>query len=298
MWRWAHTPADKQVAPAILRVIEHALGIPVYPDTRTAWHFDDKLAQLPLLRALGAPMPRTWVFWDRAEAMAWSRAAAYPVVFKLAVGAGASNVVRVESAREARRLIERAWGGGFVPGSLHAPPGAGGGRRRLRVVAGRARRALAYVARGHYPPPSPHGRPERGYAYFQEFVPGNAYDTRVSVIGERAFAYRRMNRPHDFRASGSGVFDPDPRAIDGRCVELAFALSRAGGFQSMAYDFLALDGRPVVLELSYGFVDWMVHDCPGHWTADGRWVDGPMWPEDAQVDDFVDRLHAVAAHAP
>jgi hypothetical protein len=295
MWRWAHTPADKQVAPALLRVIEHELGIPVYPDTRTAWHFDDKLAQLPLLQALGAPMPRTWVFFDRAAALAWSATAPYPVVFKLAVGASSSNVVRVDTARQARHLIERAWGRGIFPGSLHPGPGPIAARRRARALAGRAWRALGYVARGEYPPlPSPGWRPERGYAYFQEFVPGNAFDTRIAVVGERAFGYRRLNRPHDFRASGSGAFDPDPGAIDRRCVEIAFAVSRAGGFQSMAYDFLALDGQPVVLELSYGFVDWMVHACPGHWTPGGRWVDGPMWPEDAQVDDFLDRLHAAA----
>ena len=41
-------------------------------------------------------------------------------------------------------------------------------------------------------------------------------------------------------------------------------------------------------------VTMVVHECPGHWTPDGRWMDDPLWPEDAQVDDFLDRLHAVA----
>jgi hypothetical protein len=38
----------------------------------------------------------------------------------------------------------------------------------------------------------------------------------------------------------------------------------------------------------------MVHDCPGHWTVDAGWVDGSVWPEDAQVDDFLTRIHARA----
>lgn len=29
---------------------------------------------------------------------------------------------------------------------------------------------------------------QSGYVLFQEFLPGNSYDTRVTVIGDRAFA--------------------------------------------------------------------------------------------------------------
>ena len=36
--------------------------------------------------------------------------------------------------------------------------------------------------------------------YFQEFLPGNAFDTRITAIGNRAFGFLRENRPRDFRA--------------------------------------------------------------------------------------------------
>src|SRR5690606_15154424 len=49
-----------------------------------------------------------------------------------------------------------------------------------------------------------HGR-EKGYLYFQEFMPKNEFDTRLIVIGNRCFGIRRYNRTGDFRASGSGL---------------------------------------------------------------------------------------------
>ena len=45
---------------------------------------------------------------------------------------------------------------------------------------------------------------EKGYIYFQEFIPDNDFDIRVIVIGDKAFAIKRMVRENDFRASGSG----------------------------------------------------------------------------------------------
>ena len=41
---------------------------------------------------------------------------------------------------------------------------------------------------------NPYWQIDKNYIYFQEFIPGNEFDTRVTVIGDRAFAFRRMNR--------------------------------------------------------------------------------------------------------
>jgi len=40
--------------------------------------------------------------------------------------------------------------------------------------------------------------PEKGYVYFQEFIPNNHFDIRVIVIGDKAFAIKRMVRENDF----------------------------------------------------------------------------------------------------
>ena len=57
------------------------------------------------------------------------------------------------------------------------------------------------------------------------------------------------------------------------------------------------DGRAVVGEISYYYVAWIVAECPGHWTLRGdpaagalTWVDGPMRPEIAITQDFIERV--------
>lgn len=302
MWRWTHTPQHKQSAPHIMYTIERYLGIPVLPDNQTSWHYDEKIAQLYLLQAMGVPMPQTWLFWNQEEALTWAKTAPYPLVFKLSSGAGSSNVLKVNTEAEATGLIKKAFRRGIFPYTMNEfQPSSKLPRNRaeIRALIGRAKTAIRYIRQADYPPlPKTWWKPEKGYVYFQEFVPNNEFDTRITVIGNRAFAYRRLNRPNDFRASGSGNFVLDPDSIDKRCIEIAFRVSHQEAFQSMAYDFLFDNkGEPVICEISYTFVDWMVHECPGYWDSELNWVEGSIWPEEAQVDDFLDRLLARTAQS-
>ncbi len=301
MWRWSHSPQHKQSAQRILASIELCLGIPVYPGIRTSWHFDEKTAQYYLLQALQAPMPRTWIFWRLQDALHWvNSGVSYPVVHKLSSGAGSSNVRMIHNARQARQAVMQAFQRGFMPYSMneYALWRFTRGTGLMRQVLQRPADAFRHLLFGHSPRFHPlYWRPERGYVYFQEFLPDNSFDTRVTVIGRRAFAFRRMNRPNDYRASGSGTIDYSPDGIDVECVRTALDLSLRGGFQSMAYDFLCSGHRPVVCEVSYAFADSAVQTCPGHWCHEDdatlTWVAGQMWPEEAQVEEF---LTCVEAH--
>ena len=162
----------------------------------------------------------------------------------------------------------------------------------IKQVLDRCKHSIKYILFNKYPPLPEHNRcsclPHKNYVYFQEFMPGNTHDIRVTVIGNRAFGYIRHNRPDDFRASGSGCFDTNPANIPLETVRIAHQISQRNGFQSMAYDFLRhTDGSYLVNEISYCFVSWMVHDCPGYWDRDLKWHSGYIWPEEAHVDDFV-----------
>ena len=101
-----------------------------------------------------------------------------------------------------------------------------------------------------------------------------------------------MKYLNDFRASGSGNFNVEPSQIDLRCVQAAFAAARKLQSQSMAFDFLFRGEarEPVIGEISYCYVDWMVEKCPGHWDDQMNWHEGHMWPEDAHVEDFIARI--------
>ncbi|ACH40436.1 MAG: hypothetical protein ACD_55C00117G0001 [uncultured bacterium] len=293
MRRWFHIQDDKQSARVILQAIESSLKKPVFPSVATSWHFDDKIAQYYLLSALGAPQPAAWVWWEKERALEWTKSASYPVIFKLTAGAGSSNVVKVETRQDAMSLIDQMFDRGIFPMMMneYRPAFLPKTRRQAKQRALRFVDAARHIVAGEFPAlPDAWWKPEKGYAFFQEFLPGNEYDTRVTVVGERAFAFRRMNRPGDFRASGSGNIDWNPEAVDPACLELAFEVSRKADFQTMAYDFLYRNGKPVICEISYTFVDTAVHSCPGHWDRQLQWHEGHMWPQEAQVEDFIEEV--------
>jgi hypothetical protein len=53
-------------------VIEDEMGIAVYPNTKTGWHYDYKIAQSYLLKVHNIPTPKTWIWYDRDIAKKWS----------------------------------------------------------------------------------------------------------------------------------------------------------------------------------------------------------------------------------
>ncbi len=294
MWRWGHFGGMSRIARRLLPVIESHMGLVTYPDQNTCWHYDDKIAQAYLLKARRIPVPETWIWFQRDAAKAWAANASYPMVLKLATGCSSTNVRLVRDPSEANVWIDRIF------------------RRRLTTLEegqfrplpwGRRIRAAASVLR-HGTPPLPWDdgyEPQSGYVLFQEFLPGNDFDTRVTVIGNRAFASRRLNRPGDFRASGGGRSDFDPKQIDERFVRLAFLTARSLASQSCAIDGLYKEMTPVVGEISYTYPSWAVQFCPGHWRLDGSsdrgdlaWIPGQKWPEEAQVEDFLCRLDSRA----
>lgn len=304
MWHWFHYPHEIRLAALpILRVIEEHLRIPVFPDQATCWHYDDKIAQSYLLEALGIPQPRTWVFWRKADALAWCDRAEYPVVAKLAGGAGSMNVKLIRNAAEARAYVELCFSGsGIVVRPALPVRGPARTWSRMKRALKRALLAGPYVAANRFPPlpDQMYWMPQKNYSLFQEFLAGNEHDTRVTVIGRRAYAYRRFNRPGDFRASGSGNFNVEPAAIDMRCVRMAFDHARKLKAQSVAFDFLfrGPEREPVVGEISYCYVDWMLQKCPGQWDPDLNWHEGALWPEEAHVEDFLARIRSRAAFGP
>jgi len=221
------------------------------------------------------------------------RAATYPLVLKLAGGITSENVRLLKSFAEAEYWINRMFGSGAT--TLEPPVGGPRGAGR------RFRESLGYLIKGVPPRGSDRSDLQRGYVLLQEFLPGNDFDTRVTVIGKRAFGFRRMNRPGDFRASGSGRIDFDPAKVDPQIVRLAFRAQQKLESQSLAIDGMYWQGRPVIVEISYYYEGWALTECPGHWELhgtpeDGRleWVPGSVRPDDAILDDFLEELAASA----
>ena len=225
MWHFDHANAkDFLFAKQLLSSLEKP-GKKIFPNIDTAWHFDDKIAQKYLLEAIGAPLVPTHVFYDKSTALRWIDHTTFPKVFKLRRGAGAAHVQLIKNKRSARKIINKAFGRGF---RQYQP--ISNLRERIRkykigntdikdVIKGIIR--LGYTTNFDRVA----GR-EKGYVYFQDFIPHSDHDIRVVVIGDKAFAIKRMVREGDFRASGSGFKQFDKDLFDEELICLAFKIAQ------------------------------------------------------------------------
>jgi len=287
MWHHHHAQfKDVLTAKRILFALEHA-GIKVFPDFKTGWHFDDKVAQKYLLEAIGAPLVPSYVFYDKQEALQWANTTSYPKVFKLKGGAGSANVKLVKTYKEAKRLINKAFGKGFAQYDRF-----GAFKERLRKVK-EGKAGLLEILKGigrlfittEFAKQQP---PERGYAYFQEFVPNNKTDFRIKVVGRKCWGFQRKVRKNDFRASGSGelVFDNDQ--IPKEMISIAFNTANKLGLQSVAFDFIMNDqDRPLIVEISYCFsIDEFELEY-GYWDSQLNWREGNFNPQEWMLTDLL-----------
>jgi len=276
-WRIEHN--DKQLANTIIPIIEKQLNIKCFPDMNTSWAYDDKIREHYILNLAGFPVIKSWIFWDRPSAIKWAKTVDYPVVFKLKGGAGSFNVLLLDSSTKAIKWINRIFGKGLKTGVI-SPADKKGFRRKVKSVLN--------VLQGK--DSTPFWQIDKNYAYFQKFLPENEYDTRVVVIGDRAYAFRRFNRKNDFRASGSKNSDLNPKNVDLQFVKLAFEISKKMKFQSMAYDFIYDENnKPGLIEISYTFPDRTLSKCPGYWDEQLNWVDGKFWPQYFQLMDALEK---------
>lgn len=296
MWHWHHAdPAAALFARQLTQSLE-SIGIAVFPNSKTAWHFDDKLGQKYLFESLNIPHVPSFAFYEKEKALDFVKSKGLPLVFKLTRGAGSMNVKLLTKSSEARRAVSRSFGRGWPSRSrtyslkeslwhfnrdrtLKSLVGIGKGVVRL-LIPNSATRASGV---------------ESSYVYFQEFVENNDSDIRVIVIGKKAFAIRRYVRDGDFRASGSGVIKSSPKLIPIDCIKIAYEAVHKMNAQVAALDFVLSDEGPLVVEVSYGFVSALYTNCEGFWDDQLVWHEAKIEPENFIIQEFIQELNGVAS---
>lgn len=291
MWHHFHESGkDIQFAKQLLYSLECS-GKLAYPDFRSNWHFDDKLGQKYLFEAIDAPAVQSYAFYTKEEAMEWVGETSFPKVFKLRAGSSSDNVKLVKTPSHAISLIRRAFGRGF---QIYNAWGSLKERWRLfRIGHEKLTKVFVGMARLFFPTyySRMRGR-ERGYVYFQDFIPDNTFDIRVTFVNQKCFASRRMVRPGDFRASGSGDMSFDMSSIPKKALQIAFSISKKLKLQSAAFDFVLFNDEPLIVEISYGFgyhEDQFKH---GYWDEKLNFYPGPFDPYGWMVEGVIEELNS------
>lgn len=289
IFKWGHDHHNHQIAATILPVIEQTLGIKCFPDWPTCWHYDDKIKQYYILKENGFPVVDSFIFYSKDSAYDWlSTNLEYPLVSKLKNGSGSISVKLINDHKSAERVIKRMFGRGV----LQTDNSIAHTLRTLNFDLKKIYRHYAINFRNKF---IDRERQQfwlrhKNYVYFQKFLAGNQWDTRVTTAGNRAHAFRRFTRPNDFRASGSNKWDIDPEKIDLRMVKIALEISSKLKFQAMAYDFIYdRQNEPKIVEMSYlyggaGYPDFM----NGYWDENLNWHSGRFWPQQFELADLLE----------
>ena len=254
-----------------------SMGLSVFPDHNTAWHFDDKIAQMYALQAVDAPIPKSWVFYRLEECLEWLEHAQYPIVAKLRCGSGATNVKLLKKKTSASRYARKMFGKGLDPSPslLYKAYSKGQSARNWKTVLSRAKRIPEFLRTRHAGKQLPM---EKGYCYFQEFVPNEGYDIKVAVVGEQLSFFKRDVRKGDFRASGGGAFTYEKDVVTQNVIDSAFYASEKLGLQCMGFDYVVDEttGEGKIIEMCYGF-DWRaIHEAGGYWDKQYVWHHKPL----------------------
>ena len=296
LWHWTLNDYKAILFVRQLTLSLELKGIKVFPNINTSWHYDDKVGQKYLLEAIDAPLVKSYVFYSKQDALKWLKTTSFPKVFKLRNGASSSNVRLIKDKHKARKMVNKAFGKGF-------PVISPIGRLKERIYKLKRNKDMASLklvigglARLFIPNDvEKFSYREKGYIYFQDFIPNNEFDTRVVIVGDRCYSYRRYVRTNDFRASGSSNYSFDPKLTDKKVIEIAFEVTARLGAQSMAYDFIYDNGVPKIVEISYCFCMGQnsLDECPGNCDSNFVWYDEEVKSQIYMIENFIKSLNYI-----
>jgi glutathione synthase/RimK-type ligase-like ATP-grasp enzyme len=288
MWHFNQSnPKDVLFAKQLIFSLE-STEKKVFPDFHTSWHFDDKVGQKYLLEAIGAPIVPSYVFYDKQKALEWIDQTTFPKVFKLRRGAGSAHVKLVKNKSDAQKLVYKAFSKGFSQYDKVANlkdrwykyrKGKTGFWNVAKGILRFAKTTKFAKIAGN----------EKGYIYFQDFISNNNFDIRVIVIGDKSFAIKRMTREGDFRASGSGHVLFDKSNFDEDLIRLSFTLADKIHSQCLAIDYVFENEKPLIVEISYGFIKEVYYKCEGYWDNDLNWHEGPFDAQGWMVESLLEK---------
>ncbi len=289
LWHWDQLDAKALLFSRGLTQSLERMGLLVYPNVATSWHYDDKVGQKYLLEAIDAPMVQSYVFYEKERAREWIEQTTFPKVFKLRSGAGSYNVMLIKNRSQALSFLHKAFGRGFFPHSKSAVLK----ERIWHYKKSRDLKSLFKISYGIYRYIFPNkiylNLPrERNYLYAQDFIQGCDHDIRVFVIGDRALTKKRFTRDGDFRASGSGVMTWDE--IPQECIQKAFEVTEKLEAQSLAFDFVKDKDGYKIVEISYVASVRGFPDAPGYWNRELQWVEAPVRAEFFIIEDLLKRV--------
>ncbi len=106
----------KQMYDERFKIMVEELGKIIYPTYDELWMYESKRRMYYWLKANKVPHAKTWVFYDRQEALEFAKQTELPIVYKANFGAGAYGVKIFRNRSRLLRFVNRCFSKGFIIG--------------------------------------------------------------------------------------------------------------------------------------------------------------------------------------
>lgn len=286
-WHIDHfDPDDALKGPEIIEQLESKVH--TFPNQKELEYFDNKIRQIELFEKLKIKHPTTHIDLSREAAISSSEMIDFPFVAKLKKGAGSDNVWLIKNKKQALAHIERSFSSGFSIFNQRK-------YLRRRMQDAKSQKSITEGikgirgvlknkhAAGHHPK-------EKGYTFFQRFIPNDGYDIRVVVIGQnKAFSARRDAKKGDWTASGSGIASYPNETQDIDIIKVSFSISEKLNARCVAIDFIKdkTTNEIFAIEISPFYASYSMRPCTGYWDNRLNWHVNERDPQWFLVEDIL-----------
>ena len=256
-WRPLSDPASLYEQRTKTEYIEKFLNIRCHPSFRELWTYEDKLRLYYHLGRYNLPIIPTFISFDEAESNASLVKMDFPLVSKSYVGSSSMAVKLLKSRHEARRFIRSVFSVGLDT-------------------------SFPYFR-------------QKGYVYFQKFIPDASFDLRIIMVGKKIFGYYRFTPKNDFRASGAGLVEKTGFPVE--AVLLALKVKEVLPSTIIAVDLLKSESenKYYVIEASINIdietpMQLTVDGIPGYYEMhEGSLVfyPGKYWLQELTLEEMI-----------
>lgn len=277
----------------ILKVAEN-MGLTAFPGTDSNWHFDDKIAEMYALQSVGAKIPESWVFYleDECEDFLKNQAE-YPIIGKLRAGSGSNNVKLFNNPESAVKYARRMFSKGYDPSPslMYKAYSKFQSSSDWKMMMSRIKKIPQFLNTRRHAKMMP---AEKGYCYFQEFIPNKGYDLKVVVINDKMTFCARNVRKNDFRASGGGSIYYDRALLTDSIIDSAFEAADKLGMKCVGFDYVVDEatGEGKIIEMCYGFDYTAQSDLNAYVDRNHNWHEEAVYVPDEIIKMVWDEVNA------
>ena len=235
------TSALKQLYDERIYILAKKLNYKVFPSPEEIFIYENKRLLSFWLKANKVSHPETYVYYNQAEAIAFSEITQYPIVAKTNIGAAGSGVKIIKNKKDLKDYIQKTFSGQGAP--KRWGPNLKKGNLSNRVI-NLIRNPKKLISTGrNYLIRKKDQQTE--FVIFQKFIKHD-FEWRVVRIGNSFFAHKKLKIGE--KASGSILKNYDNPPLE--LLDFVKDITDKHNFLSQAVDvFETKDGKFLVNEM-------------------------------------------------